>query len=202
MSDSISRLVDGELDDSDVADEIRRLGEGLPTAPKTALELRTAPIVLVVGPDGDVAGVCRRMRQPDAVTTGMCYQVIGETLRGGDCRWPRVSRDFAHRLASEPTVMAPVPARARPLPVAWAVAATAAAVAVVGWVALATFDPAPSSAIAKAKEAATIRAAQVRPLPVPADYMLAHREYSPTTPMEGIDPVLRPAAAESADAGR
>lgn len=165
MSDSISRLVDGELDDF------------------------------------DVAGVCRRMRQPDAVTTWMCYQVIGETLRGGDCRWPRVSRDFAHRLASEPTVMAPVPARARPLPVAWAVAATAAAVAVVGWVAMATFDPA-ASAIAKAKEAATIRAAQVRPLPVPADYMLAHREYSPTTPMEGIDPVLRPASAESADAGR
>ena len=167
MSDSISRLVDGELDDS------------------------------------DVAGVCGRMRQPDAVATWMCYQVIGETLRGGDCRWPRVSRDFAHRLASEPTVMAPVPARAHPLPFAWAVAATMAAVGVVGWVAMATFGDTTPSAIAKAKEAATtIRAAQVRPQPVPADYMLAHREFSPTTPMEGIGPVLRAASAESADAGR
>jgi len=165
MPESISRLMDGELDDS------------------------------------DVAGVCGRMRQPDAMATWMCYHVIGETLRGGDCRWPHIPRAFADRLASEPTVVAPVAARSRPLPIAWAVAATAAAVAVVGWVAMATLDTSPS-AIAKAKEAGTIRAAQVRPQPVPADYLLAHRVYSPTTPMEGIGPLLRAASAESADAGR
>jgi sigma-E factor negative regulatory protein RseA len=165
MLDSISRLMDGELDDA------------------------------------DIAGVCGRMRQPDAVSTWVCYHVIGETLRGEYCRWPRVSRSFAARLASEPTVVAPIAARSRPLPIAWAVAATVAAVAVVGWVAMATFDPS-ANTIAKAREAATIRAAQVRPQAVPADYLLAHREYSPTTPMEGIGPVLRSAAAESADAGR
>ncbi len=165
MPDSISRLMDGELDDA------------------------------------EIAGVCGHMRQPDAINTWVCYHVIGETLRGEDCRWPRVSRSFATRLASEPTVVAPIAARSRPLPIAWAVAATVAAVAVVGWVAMATFDPSPST-IAKAREAATIRAAQVRPQAVPPDYLLAHREYSPTTPMEGIGPLLRPAAAESADAGR
>jgi sigma-E factor negative regulatory protein RseA len=165
MPDSISRLMDGELD------------------------------------DGDVAGVCGHMRQADAVKTWVCYHVIGETLRGEDCRWPRLSRGFAARLASEPTVVAPIAARARPLPIAWAVAATVAAVAVVGWVAMATLEPS-ANAIAKAREAATIRAAQVRPQAVPADYLLAHREYSPTTPMEGIGPVLRAASAESADAGR
>jgi tRNA pseudouridine55 synthase len=41
------------------ADEIRRLGEGLPTAPKTPLEPKTADLVLAVGPDGQVAAVCR-----------------------------------------------------------------------------------------------------------------------------------------------
>lgn len=39
--------------------EIRRLGEGLPTGPKTPLEVRDAPLVLAVGPDGTVVAVCR-----------------------------------------------------------------------------------------------------------------------------------------------
>jgi hypothetical protein len=40
-------------------DEIRRLGEGLITAPKTPLVLRDAPLVLAVGPDGRVVAVCK-----------------------------------------------------------------------------------------------------------------------------------------------
>ena len=40
-------------------DEIRRLGEGLITAPKAPLPVRDAPLVLAVGPDGRVAAVCR-----------------------------------------------------------------------------------------------------------------------------------------------
>ncbi len=39
-------------------DEIRRLGEGLITAPRTPLAIRDAPVVLAVGPDGKVAAVC------------------------------------------------------------------------------------------------------------------------------------------------
>ncbi len=148
--------------------------------------------------DGDVGGVCGRLRQADLVSTWVCYHVIGETLRGGQGAVPRVSRTFAARLASEPTILAPSAVRSRPLPFAWAAAATVAAVTVVGWVAYATLDTS-TTAIAKAREAASIRAAQVRPQPVPSDYLLAHREYSPTTPMEGIGPMIRAATVESVD---
>ncbi|OGO56543.1 MAG: tRNA pseudouridine(55) synthase TruB [Chloroflexi bacterium RBG_16_72_14] len=41
------------------ADEVRRLGEGLVTAPRTPLGVRDAPLVLATGPDGRVAAVCR-----------------------------------------------------------------------------------------------------------------------------------------------
>jgi tRNA pseudouridine55 synthase len=40
-------------------DEVRRLGEGLITAPKAPLAVRDAPIVLAVGSDGRVVAVCR-----------------------------------------------------------------------------------------------------------------------------------------------
>ena len=40
-------------------DEVRRLGEGLITAPKAPLVVRDAPLVLAVGPDGKIAAVCR-----------------------------------------------------------------------------------------------------------------------------------------------
>lgn len=41
------------------ADEVRRLGEGLPTSPKAPLAVRRSDVVLAMGPDGSVAAVCR-----------------------------------------------------------------------------------------------------------------------------------------------
>jgi tRNA pseudouridine55 synthase len=41
------------------AEELRRLGEGLPTGPKSPLEVPDAETVLVTGPDGRVVAVCR-----------------------------------------------------------------------------------------------------------------------------------------------
>ena len=158
MPDSISRLMDGELDDSEI--EI----------------------------------VCGRLRRPDAVATWVCYHVIGDSLRGGPAPTRGFGERFAARLASEPTVIAPGAQRSRPVPVAWAVAASVAAVSVVGWIAFTTLDTSPT-AIARAREAATVRAAEVRPRVVPNDYLLAHREYSPTAPIEGISPGFRTAAA-------
>ena len=62
-SSAILRPIDAGLEDLPHApitdDEIRRLGEGLITAPKVPLPVRDAPIVLAVGPDGRVAAVCR-----------------------------------------------------------------------------------------------------------------------------------------------
>ncbi len=57
------RPIDAGLEDLPHApvtdDEIRRLGEGLITAPKIPLPLRDAPLVLAVGPDARVVAVCR-----------------------------------------------------------------------------------------------------------------------------------------------
>jgi tRNA pseudouridine55 synthase len=59
----ILRPIDAGLEDLPHArvtlDEVRRLGEGLITAPKAPLPVRDAPLVLAVGPDGRVAAVCR-----------------------------------------------------------------------------------------------------------------------------------------------
>jgi tRNA pseudouridine55 synthase len=59
----VLRPIDAGLEDLPHAtvteDEVRRLREGLITAPKTALAVRDAPLVLAVGPDGRVAAVCR-----------------------------------------------------------------------------------------------------------------------------------------------
>ena len=49
------------------------------------------------------------------------------------------------------------------------------------------------TAVAKAREAAVVRAA--RSAPVSPDYLLAHQEYSPTTQIQGVGPYLRPAVA-------
>ncbi len=59
----VLRPVDAGLEDVPharvTADEVRRLGEGLPTGPKTPLAERAADLVLAIGPDGGVAAVCR-----------------------------------------------------------------------------------------------------------------------------------------------
>ena len=81
---------------------------------------------------------------------------------------------------------------------ALAVAATVAAVSVVGWVALSTM-PAPSTAIAAAQQAASVRAADAR-RPVDNEYLLVHQEYSPTTAIQGVRPYLRAVAASEPDA--
>jgi tRNA pseudouridine55 synthase len=59
----VLRPIDAGLEDLPHApitlDEVRRLGEGLITAPKTPLPVREAQLVLAVGPDGKIAAVCR-----------------------------------------------------------------------------------------------------------------------------------------------
>ena len=90
----------------------------------------------------------------------------------------------------------------RPAPhaIALALAATVAAVSVVGWVALTTM-PAPVAAIASARQAVGVRAADARPA-VDNEYVLVHQEYSPTNAIQGIGPYLRAVAASEPDARR
>lgn len=152
-------------------------------------------------PEDHLDAACSQLKQGEGMATWMCYHVIGETLRGTSGVAPRLSEKFAARLAAEPVVLAPRARVQRPLTYAWAAAATIAAIAVTGWVAVSVIDPTPAAtAVAKAREAAAVRAAQVRPAAVPQDYLLAHQEYSPSSQIQGLGPNIRAIAAPAADA--
>ena len=144
-----------------------------------------------------VVGDCR---QPDALQAWACYHLIGDVLRGTQVvSWTIVPR-VSQALASEPTVLAPRP---RSLPPAtswaWAAAATLAAVTVVGWTAFSITQAPPGTAIAKAREAGAVSAAQLRPQALPQDYVLVHQEYSPATAIQGVRPYLHAVSAPAAD---
>jgi sigma-E factor negative regulatory protein RseA len=145
-----------------------------------------------------------QLKRADGMESWACYHVIGDALRGTGPLAPDFAARFAARLAAEPTVLAPPAARPRrAASVAWAAAASLAAVAVVGTVAYTTVDTPPAAmAMAKAREASTVRAAQVRPQGVPADYLLAHQEYSPAAPIQGVGPQLRAVSAPAPEAQR
>ena len=102
-------------------------------------------------------------KSTEGLRTWVCYHVIGDALRRNGAPIAGFAGRFAARLAAEPTVLAPAAARPHGsrLPLAWAVAATVAAVVVVGWVAVSMLDPQPT-AVAKAREANVVRAAQAR----------------------------------------
>jgi sigma-E factor negative regulatory protein RseA len=165
MNENISRLMDGEVDPA----EFERL--------------------------------CGEMKSPEALRTWVCYHVIGDQLRGARGVAPRFATRFCAALAAEPTVLAPHMTNSvehgragQVATAAWAVAATLAAVTVVGWTAFSMVD-APPTAVAKAREATTVRAAQIKPpADIPADYLLAHQEYSPSVVIQGGAPYLRAVA--------
>lgn len=170
MNENISRLMDGEVD----AQEFER--------------------------------ICAELKSPGALDTWVCYHVIGDQLRGAQGVSARFSARFRAALAAEPTVIAPhlatLAQRSRTSHVAtaaWAVAATLAAVTVVGWTAFSMVD-APPTAVARAREAATVRAAQVKPAgDIPADYLIAHQEYSPSMVAQGAGPYLRAVAVTGSE---
>jgi len=162
MNEPISRLMDGEID---------------------ATELDA---------------VCTTLKSDEAMATWNCYHVIGDALR----KEPAVTRNLAHaisrKLASEPAIVAQRRRNAAgPASWAWAVAATVAAVSVVGWTAYTMVDETPAG-FAKAREAGTMSAAQMRPAAVlPPDYLLAHQEYAPANVLQGVGPYLRDVAAST-----
>ena len=171
VGENISRLMDGEVDDAEFQ--------------RCVAELRSG----------------------EAMQAWMCYHVIGDSLRGAPAISAHgVSTQFSARfrtaLAAEPTVLAPPRERIRtsqPATFAWAVAATVAAVTVVGWTAFSMVDV-PPTAIAKAREAASVRAAQVKPqVDVASEYLLAHQEFSPAMAIQGGAPYFRAATATAVE---
>jgi len=150
--------------------------------------------------DEEFAAAYSRLTQNDGMAQWVSYHVIGDSMRGSGRMCEGFSQRFALRLANEPTVLAPQAKQNRPLAYAWAAAAGVAAVSLVGWVAFGTMQTQPA-AMAKAGEAASVRAAAVRPqVPVSPDYLLAHQEYSPSTQIQGVGPYLRAVAAPGSDA--
>jgi sigma-E factor negative regulatory protein RseA len=157
--------------------------------------------------DGDLEGAeadaaFRAPKTIEGLESWACYHVIGDALRRNGVPIAGFAARFAARLDVEPTVLAPKAVFSSPhgsrLPIAWAAAATIAAVLVVGSVAVSVLDPQPM-AIAKAREANVVRAAQSRLQPLSPDYLIAHQEYSPTSQIQGVGPYLRAVAASGAD---
>ena len=150
--------------------------------------------------DAEVERVVGECARPEALASWNCYHLIGDVMRGTGAARVDVALRVSRALASEPTVLAP--RRISPRPVAtWAFATAAgvAAVTVVGWTAI-SLTESPGTAVAKAREAAAVTAAQLRPQAVPQDYVLVHQEYSPATAIHGVRPYLRAVSAPAADA--
>jgi sigma-E factor negative regulatory protein RseA len=149
--------------------------------------------------DAEFERCVAELKAPEAMRTWTCYHVIGDHLRGGYDMSSQFSLRFAQALAAEPTILAPPRRRVtQPATFAWAAVASLAAVAVVGWTAFSMIEV-PPTAVAKAREAATVRAAQAKPTgDVPAEYLLAHQEYSPAFAIQGGGPYLRAATATAA----
>ena len=163
MNENISRLMDGEIDAS------------------------------------ELDAVCGALKRKDAMVTWTCYHVIGDAMRGSGAPREGFAQHFAERFAAEPTVLAPPRRQSQTIANwGWAIAATLAAVTVVGWTASSLLGETPA-AVAKAGEAAVVSAARVRPATIPADYLLAHQEYSPGAAIRGTAPYVRAIATQDGD---
>ena len=144
------------------------------------------------------------LKSAEAHQTWACYHAIGDVLRSdvpAGAFACGLRPTLVAQLATEPTVLAPRRTVVEKTATwGWAAAATIAAAGVVGWTAFSLVDDTPA-AMAKAREAGTIRAAQVRPaVTVPSDYVVAHQEFSPAVSLQAVGPYLRSAAIQTGDA--
>ena len=144
----------------------------------------------------EVDAVCAALKRQDAMAIWTCYHVIGDAMRGTGAPRAGFAESFAERFAAEPTVLAPSRQHSSRIATwSWAIAATLAAVTVVGWTASSLLGDTPA-AVAKAGEATAVNAARVRASTIPADYLMAHQEYSPAAAIQGVGPYLRAVATQ------
>jgi sigma-E factor negative regulatory protein RseA len=187
MQEKISALMDGELDADDASAVIEQF--------KNAEELREHWVA---------------------------YHLISDALGQSEIKPLDITRRVNARLATEPAVStvssAPLPRpAAKRKPTAYAAAASIAAAVVGGWIILQTTQEANPlrQNLADNKTSPSASAATVAPVAtypaIPAkasiaasapaqinDYLLAHRQFSPSTTMQGAVPFMR-AAAEAHD---
>jgi sigma-E factor negative regulatory protein RseA len=135
------------------------------------------------------------------------YHLIGDAMRDTRALSAGFAARVAHKIALEPTVLAPRQ-REHARPRSWfavpaAVAAGLAGISVVGWLALApqAQAPAPVAAVAPTTAQAQPAPAQPQTIPLPsatADYLLAHQGFSPRLPLQGMSAYARTVSAEAA----
>ena len=147
----------------------------------------------------EVDVLCTALKRQDAMAIWTCYHVIGDAMRGTGAPRAGFGEGFVERFAAEPTVLAPSRRHSSTIATwSWAIAATLAAVTVVGWTASSLLGDTPA-AVAKAGEATAVSAARVRASTIPADYLMAHQEYSPAAAIQGVGPYLRAVATPGGD---
>jgi sigma-E factor negative regulatory protein RseA len=155
----------------------------------------------------DAAGIIAQLRKTDELSdTWAIYHLISDTLGQPEARPADISRRVSARLATEPTVLAPRPLTRRKSRV-FAVAASITAAAVIGWMNVQTTDRPPVSLAANETPPQSTPAIALQTIPAisvsaPAsaqinDYLLAHRQFSPSTAMHGAAPYMTRVVAES-----
>lgn len=171
MKDEISALMDGELDPEVAAHVIAQL--------KKADELRSEWVV---------------------------YHLISDALGQTEAMPADITRRVRTRLAAEPTVLAPRPPIIKHKARVFAAAASVAAVAMIGLMNLQTTNrpaenladnkPTPTTTNTAALQTAPAAISVSASLPAPAqinDYLLAHRQFSPSA-MHGTAPYVHTVA--------
>jgi len=137
-------------------------------------------------------------RHPEAAEQWRRYHLIGDTLRGMSSDGEHFTIKFSARLAQEPTVLAPPPAKhKRPL-IGLSMAATLAAVGFVAWAALKfSYPPQTVGPLASNGQPAATQLAEAS-IPTAGSgidpYLLAHQESSPGMAIEGPAPYIRTVA--------
>ncbi|MEO8768223.1 MAG: sigma-E factor negative regulatory protein [Nitrosospira sp.] len=155
--------------------------------------------------EGD--GILAQLNKKDELSdTWAVYHLISDTLGQPEAKPIDISRRVSARLATEPTVLAPRPLIRRKSRV-FAVAASITAAAVIGWMNVQTTDQPSVNLAANKTTPQPTPAIALQTLPVisvstPAaaqmnDYLLAHRQFSPSTAMHGVAPYITRAVAES-----
>jgi sigma-E factor negative regulatory protein RseA len=168
----------------------------------------------------DAAGIIRKFEATnDLREQWAVYHLISDVLEHSEVRPIDVSQRVSARLAAEPhtpagpavTVLRP---KAKRKPVAYAAAASIAAVFAAGWMSLQTTQaphqqqnladsgPAPANAIPAIPVIPVTSPASAAPPVQMNDYLLAHREFSPSTAMHGVAPYTRTVAQSREHFGR
>ncbi|MEO8991989.1 MAG: sigma-E factor negative regulatory protein [Nitrosospira sp.] len=150
----------------------------------------------------EAAAVVDQFRKTDALREQWAlYHLISDSLGQSEVKHFDITRRVGVRLANEPDIPALRTPRLsmKHKPIAYAVAASIAAVAVAGWMSLQTMQP-PELALQNMAQnnpvAVTAVPAITTTVSAPAqinDYLLAHREFSPSTSVHGVAPYMRTA---------